>query len=131
MDREVTDAVIKAKNLERSGEWTQEDEVAFWFAFNAVTKAVQPITIESIRAATLMPQRPTLWDKTLKKKSLRYSSDARRSVAKHTVWGLFWVVAMILNPSLFTDWQHTFGQHSRFGFENENGRKTHHVAQSN
>ena len=54
---EILSEIVKARASEESGSWTEAGEAAFWAAVARLAKLVRPVTVESLRAAQLRPQR--------------------------------------------------------------------------
>ncbi len=79
-------AIVEAKSKEQTDSWTEQDEIDLWIAFQTVSKAVHPVTIDSIRAASTPTEVPKgMWSfllrftkrRSLVRKSVRwYSSSA-------------------------------------------------------
>jgi hypothetical protein len=54
-------SIVKAKKNEQNQNWTEKDEIEFWIAFQALSKEVQPVNIDSLRAAADPPEKPLTW----------------------------------------------------------------------
>ena len=54
---EIVSEIVKARTSEESGNWTEDGEAAFWRAVSRLAQLVRPVTVESLRAAQLRPQR--------------------------------------------------------------------------
>jgi len=96
VEKEIITTLVQSKHLHETGSWNPETETEFWLAFNAMTRAVKPVTIAGIRASMPMPVRPTFWHKIFHIKAGLHTSLARKAVRKYTWWGLFWVVVMLI-----------------------------------
>jgi hypothetical protein len=86
-------AIIKAKKNEQKNSWSEQDEIDFWIAFQTISKLVQPVTIDSLRAASVPVDKPlTWWEKiTFRQK--------RSMVSKSVTWyrwlGLIFMIIML------------------------------------
>jgi len=92
IDDEVTHKIVKAKYLEQNKAWTEAEEATFWNTFRQITKAVKPVSIESILAATEQKSLPIFWFTQIFGIKTR-TTLAKRAVRRHTI-GAF--VSLIL-----------------------------------
>ncbi|WP_448520367.1 hypothetical protein [Rhodoflexus sp.] len=93
---EVTQQLIQAKYLNKSGEWTPEAEAQFWNGYNAISQIIRPVTTDSLRAATDTLQPSYFLFRLLGVKVYRSASQAQNAVRRYTWMGLFWVVLMLV-----------------------------------
>jgi hypothetical protein len=54
-------AIVNAKKNEQTSTWTKQDEIDFWLAFQALSLAIQPVSIDSLRASAEPVDRPHSW----------------------------------------------------------------------
>ncbi|OQY03952.1 MAG: hypothetical protein B6I20_03940 [Bacteroidetes bacterium 4572_117] len=88
-------AIVDAKAKEQLGNWTEQDEVDLWIAFQTLSKAVHPVTIDSIRASSIPAEPPTgLWATIFRIKKKR--SLVKRSVNWYSSIALFSMVGMLI-----------------------------------
>jgi hypothetical protein len=50
LNKKALDTVIKSKYLLQQNKWNQKAEVAFWLAFEEISKSISPVTIESLKS---------------------------------------------------------------------------------
>lgn len=76
-------AIVDAKAREQKDSWTEQDEIDLWIAFQTITKAVHPVTIDSIKASSTPLGAPSGWwsylfrikkQRSLVRKSVRWYS---------------------------------------------------------
>ncbi len=53
IDPKYIKAIVTAKKNEQSGDWFEEEEIDFWIAFQTLSKAILPVSIDSLRAASV------------------------------------------------------------------------------
>jgi hypothetical protein len=93
IDAKFIKAIVNAKKNEQKNSWTEQDEIDFWVAFQFLSKAVQPVSIDSLRAAA-EPKAyvPNLWQRiTFQKKKSR----VERSVSWYRRLALFFMIIML------------------------------------
>lgn len=54
LDRDVVNTIMGAEQFHQTDQWTPELETDFWLAFNAIARAVQPVSVMSLKAASDM-----------------------------------------------------------------------------
>lgn len=94
IDTKFIKAIINAKKNNQKNEWTEQDEIDFWVAFQVLAKAVEPVSIDSLRAASVTDaEKLNWWAKLwgLKKKSL-----VERSVSFYRRFALFAMIGMLI-----------------------------------
>jgi len=52
IDPNFIKSIVTAKRNEQTGDWTEQEEIDFWIAFQSLSKAIQPVSIDSLRAAS-------------------------------------------------------------------------------
>ncbi len=94
VDEKHIKAIVEAKSKEQSENWTEEDEINLWLAYQTISKLVQPVTIDSIRAASDNEPAPQgLFAKIFNLKSRR--SLVRRSVRWYSGFALISMLFML------------------------------------
>ena len=87
-------AIVEAKSKEQNESWTEEDEINLWQAYQTISKEVQPVTIDSIRAASEIIEEPKgFFVKLFNIK--RRSSLVRRSVKWYSGLALLSMLLML------------------------------------
>jgi hypothetical protein len=89
-------AIVDAKAKEQNDSWTQQDEIDLWIAFQTISKAVYPVTIDSIRASSTPLGAPSGW------LSYLFRIKKRRSLVRKSVrwYSGFALVSMLVMLSL-------------------------------
>lgn len=89
-------AIVDAKAKEQNDSWTQQDEIDLWIAFQTISKAVYPVTIDSIRASSTPSGAPSGW------LSYLFRIKKRRSLVRKSVrwYSGFALVSMLVMLSL-------------------------------
>ncbi len=93
LDQKYIKAIVNAKKNNQSNEWTEQEEIDFWVAFQVLAKAVEPVSIDSLRAASISEEtKKGWWAKIwgLKKKSM-----VERSVSFYRKFALVAMVGML------------------------------------
>ena len=87
-------AIVDAKAKEQTDSWSEQDEIDLWLAFQVISKAVYPVSIDSIRAASIPTDKPTgIWSfvyRFIKRRSL-----VRKSVRWYSSIALISMLAML------------------------------------
>lgn len=87
-------AIVDAKAKEQAENWTKEDEINLWLAYQTISKLVQPVTIDSIRASSEIVVKPNgIFAKLFNIKRKR--SLVRRSVRWYSGFALFSMLLML------------------------------------
>ncbi len=88
-------AIVAAKKNEQIGSWTEQEEIDFWIAFQVLSKAIYPVSIDSLRAAT-EPKNPNL------SRLNRFLGRKKRSLVENSVnwYRRFALIAMIIMLAL-------------------------------
>lgn len=87
-------AIVEAKAKEQSDGWIKQDEIDLWIAFQTISKAVHPVTIDSIRASSSPTDPPSgLWAFIFRIKKRR--SLVRRSVRWYSAIALISMLSML------------------------------------
>ena len=85
-------SLVGAKRLEQTNSWTEKEETEFWVAFQILSKTIQPVSVDSIRASSEPLDHPTgFLSKIFRKKR----SLVRRSVKWYTGFALVAMIVMI------------------------------------
>ncbi len=72
-------AIVEAKAKEQTDDWTRQDEIDLWNAFQTISKAIYPVTIDSIRASNSPAEPPSgLW-------AFIFRNKKKRSLVRRTV----------------------------------------------
>lgn len=89
-------AIVEAKAKEQNDNWTEQDEIDLWVAFQTISKAVHPVTIDSIRASSTPTGEPSGWLAYL------FRIKNRRSLVRKSVrwYSGFALVSMLIMLSL-------------------------------
>jgi hypothetical protein len=61
IDQKYIRAIINAKKNNQKNEWAEQDEIDFWVAFQVLAKAVEPVSIDSLRASSVMDTEKRSW----------------------------------------------------------------------
>jgi hypothetical protein len=92
LDYKHIKALVNAKKNNQIDEWTEEEEINFWVAFQALSKAVYPVTIDSLGAASLPTEvKKRFWTKifgTRKKTLVEKSVSFYRRLAIISMLGM-------------------------------------------
>ncbi len=91
---EIIEKVVKAKYLEQNNAWTEADETEFWQVFRNISQIIQPITIDSIKAANTKSQ-SNGWLMRLMGRVERFTLT-RRAVRRYVRGALFALFAMLI-----------------------------------
>ncbi len=87
-------AVVDAKAKEQTESWTEEDEINLWLAYQTISKLIQPVTIDSIRASNEKEEVPGgIFAKLFNIKRKR--SLVRRSVRWYSGFALISMLFML------------------------------------
>ncbi|NJO88888.1 MAG: hypothetical protein HC831_07965 [Chloroflexia bacterium] len=78
LDEKHIKAIINAKKSNQVNEWIEQDEIDFWTAFKTLAKAVAPVSIDSLRAASVPENAKQNW-------WMRFWGSAPKSMIEHTV----------------------------------------------
>lgn len=87
-------AIVNAKKNNQSNEWSEQDEIDFWVAFQVLAKAVEPVSIDSLRAASVHEDTKIGWWSKLwgsKKKSM-----VEKSVSFYRRFALIAMIGMLV-----------------------------------
>lgn len=86
---------IAAKRCKEKSKWDTQTEIKFWMAYKGMSKIVQPVTIDSLRATKTRPVvRPNLFQKLFKIKMR--TSFSKRSVKQYLTWATVWIIVMLI-----------------------------------
>ncbi len=94
VNKEHIKTIVEAKKLEELKQWTMEAEIEFWLAYKAVSKLIQPVNIESLRAAQEVELKNPTWLSKLFKRKHR-KSLAHRSVNSYNLLAIFSIALML------------------------------------
>ena len=87
-------AIIDAKAKEQTDNWTEQNEIDLWIAFQTLSKSVYPVTIDSIRASSIPSKSPTgIWIYIYK--VIRRRSLVQRSVRWYSLSALISMIIML------------------------------------
>ncbi len=90
VDPDIVQQIVAGKYASQRRQWTAESETDFWLAFNGLTMAVQPLTLDSLIAT-----------KKLVRKGRRKPSPADRAVRRY---GFLAVVSMVALVAIQIYW---------------------------
>jgi hypothetical protein len=86
-------AIVNAKKNEQNNTWNSQDEIDFWLAFQTLSKAIQPVSIDSLRASAEPTDKPrTLWERVTFQ---RRRSRAAKSVKWYQYLALISMIIML------------------------------------
>lgn len=94
IDAEIIQKIVKAKYLEQNNAWTEADESEFWQVFRAISQIIQPVTIDSIKAANTKSQKSG-WILRLFGVNERYTLT-RKAVKRYVRGALVALFAMLI-----------------------------------
>ncbi|MBN1252152.1 MAG: hypothetical protein JXR51_03045 [Bacteroidales bacterium] len=84
-------SIVESKNREQTNNWTEKEEIDFWIAFQTLSKIVQPVSVDSIRASSEpLEKAKGFWSIFKSKKSI-----IKRSVRWYTIFALISMLIMI------------------------------------
>ncbi len=94
LDPKFIKAIVNAKKNNQENEWTEQEEIDFWIAFQVLSKAVEPVSIDSLRASSI-PDKPkqNWWTKLWGTKN---KSMVERSVSFYRRFALFAMLGMLV-----------------------------------
>jgi hypothetical protein len=94
VDTKHIKAIVDAKAKEQNENWTEEDEINLWQAYQTISKLVQPVSIDSIRASSENIETPSgVFAKIFNIKRKR--SLVRRSVRWYSGFALISMLFML------------------------------------
>ncbi len=95
LDPKYIKAIVNAKKSNVHDAWTAQDEIDFWIAFQVLSDAVYPVTIDSLRAATepVVVRKKTWWNKIFGTKAL---SSVESSVKFYRRFALISMAVMLI-----------------------------------
>jgi len=91
---EIIQKIVKAKYLEQNDNWTEEGESEFWEVFRTISHLIQPVTIDSIKAANTKSQKNG-WFMRLIGVNERYTLT-RKAVRRYVRGALLALFAMLI-----------------------------------
>lgn len=94
IEADLIEKVVKAKYLERENAWTQAEEADFWRVFRDIAQAIQPVTIDSIKAANEKTSSVSWFERLLGIKKNR--TLTRKSVQRYIRWALLSLAVMLI-----------------------------------
>ncbi len=94
LDPKYIKAIITAKKNNQVNEWTEQDEIDFWIAFKTLAKAVSPVSIDSLRAASVPENSKLKWWKKIWGSNPK--SLVERSVSLYRRLALFFMFIMLV-----------------------------------
>jgi hypothetical protein len=93
IDQKYIRAIINAKKNNQKNEWAEQDEIDFWVAFQVLAKAVEPVSIDSLRASSVMDtEKRSWWSKIW---GTRKKSMVERSVSFYRRFALIAMIGML------------------------------------
>ncbi|WP_026998902.1 hypothetical protein [Eisenibacter elegans] len=97
---DLTRKVVRAKYLEKTQNWSEEEESEFWIAYRKIAKSIHPVTINSLLAAIEKRELPRLglWG------MMGFTTKitlAQRAVQRYTYWALFFLFLMLVVQIFF------------------------------
>ncbi len=95
LEKQHIKAIVNAKKSNVNNEWTSQDEIDFWVAFQVISHAVYPVTIDSLRATrTPRLEKPTNWWQ--RAVTLKNRSKVERSVVFYRRFALVTMAIMLV-----------------------------------
>ncbi len=94
LDTALIEKIVKARYLEEQGAWNEKEEASFWQSFRDLSQKIQPVTIDSIRAAN-HALRPQGWFNRLLG-SRKPKTLTRRAVSGYVSWSLVSLAVMLI-----------------------------------
>jgi len=93
LDPKFIKAIVNAKKNNQENEWPEQEEIDFWIAFQVLSKAVEPVSIDSLRASSI-PAKPkrNLWTRIWGAKP---KSMVERSVSFYRRFALIAMLGML------------------------------------
>ncbi len=91
---DIIEKVVKAKYLEQNNAWTEADETEFWQVFRNISQIIQPVTIDSIKAANTKSQGSGWLMRNLGR--VERFTLTRRAVRRYVRGALFSLFAMLI-----------------------------------
>lgn len=86
-------AIVDAKAKEQTENWTEEDEINLWIAYQTISRLIQPVSIDSIRASNEQEDVGGIISRIFKIKRKR--SLVRRSVRWYSGFALISMLFML------------------------------------
>lgn len=87
VNKNDVEVIVESKYLDSNDAWTPKKEIEFWMAYRTISKAIQPVTIDSLHASKDKTiARPTWIAKIFGKR--KNHSLARRAVVTYTIFTL-------------------------------------------
>lgn len=86
-------AIIDAKKNKQTSEWTEQEEINFWIAFQTLSSLVLPVSVDSIRASSAPPNpKQNWWTKIF---GTSNKSLVEKSVSFYRKFALFSMLIML------------------------------------
>ena len=84
VDQTVVQKIVNAKYRSQRGDWDAQSEVEFWVALDTMTRAIHPVTMESLIAT-----------KPLVRKGRQRASPAQRAVSRYRVLAVLSLLVLL------------------------------------
>ncbi len=94
IDKKLIDTIVQAKEALTTNKWNRQIEEEFWMAYNRLSSAIQPITVDSIKAVV----EPKILNPNFFQRLFRIenkTSLAFRSVRLYTIFAIVTMVIML------------------------------------
>ena len=87
--------VIAAGRAENKSEWTTELEIKFWLVYRNLSKIIQPVSVESLKATRKRPIRNQHFLRRILKIKQKPASSTR-SVRNYLLWALIFILILLV-----------------------------------
>lgn len=110
LEKQHIKAIVNAKKSNTYDKWSSQEEIDFWIAFQVISRAVYPVTIDSLRASSkpLIEQPLNWWQKNMR---LKKKSNVEQSVAYYRRFAFIAMIVMLtiqiyalIGTALMTKW---------------------------
>ena len=91
IDQSIVSVIVNSGAFLAQGQWSAEQETAFWMAFDTLSRKVQPVSISSLKATRAYVEYAPRWRKTTIK-----SSGAERIVSTYQKWTLLVLTVLLV-----------------------------------
>jgi hypothetical protein len=89
------ETIIAAKRCDDKKIWDTATEIKFWMAYKGMSKLIQPVSVDSLRATKMRKvTKPNLWQKLFKIKVK--ASFSKHSVQQYLTWATVWIIVMLI-----------------------------------
>jgi len=100
IDKDIVEAVIRAKKNQEANKWDTDSEIKFWMAFRALSKTTLPVTVDSLISTHRRKiHRPNFLQKFFNRKTKQPYS--RKAVRTYLVFA-FVIMLLMLATQMFS-----------------------------